>query len=294
MNYKIATIVITFNRLDFLKEVIQSLKEQTRPIDEIFVIHNSGTDGTTEWLAAQDGLTVITQPNVGSSGGQYTGFKAAFDAGHDWIWTMDDDVIPSTTCLEELLKDYDDNRNNNQVSNHNVIRTPLRFLPNGQAFLNDCLKFNLNNPFKSIWMSIVTNEMLANKRVFAEGITFEGPIIHRSIVEKIGFPEKKFFIYGDDSEYFIRARKAGAEIYLYPNATMQRKLTYNDSYDFTWKNQYIIRNIIAIDVLHGNLPVRILRPFAYLIKWLMRSKSINDYKTTLKAFINGYFYKSEN
>lgn len=284
MQGKIAVIVITYNRLNFLKEVIQAVKNQTQKIDEIFVIHNSGTDGTQEWLDAQDGLTVITQPNTGSSGGQYTGFKTAFEAGYDWIWTMDDDVIPASNCLEELIKDFD----------INTIRTPLRYLPNGEPFLNDCINFNLSNPFKSLWNGIVKKDDLANKYIKANGITFEGPIIHRNIIEKIGFPEKKFFIYGDDTEYFIRAKKAGAVIYLNTSAKIQRKLNNVDSNIFSWKHKYIIRNIIAIDVLHGNVAVRILRPFAYFIKWLYRSKTMEDYKTTFKSFLKGYFYKSEN
>lgn len=284
MQGKIAVIVITYNRLNFLKEVIQALQNQTLKIDEIFVIHNSGTDGTQEWLDAQNGLTVITQANTGSSGGQYTGFKTAFEADYDWIWTMDDDVIPYTNCLEELIKDFD----------INTIRTPLRYLPNGEAFLNDCIDFNLSNPFKSLWNGIVKKDDLSNQYIKANGITFEGPIIHRNIIEKIGFPEKKFFIYGDDTEYFIRAKKAGANIIVNTKAKMQRKLNYIDSYDFTWKHKYIIRNIIAIDVLHGNIPVRILRPFAYFLRWLQRSKSKNDYLTTISSFFKGYFYKSEN
>ena len=105
---KVGSVLITFNRLELLKEVLAALKKQTRKIDEIFVINNSSTDGTGEWLAEQDGITVITQDNVGSSGGQYTGIKAAYDAGYDWIWTMDDDVAPAEDCLEKLLEGHDE------------------------------------------------------------------------------------------------------------------------------------------------------------------------------------------
>ncbi len=281
----VAAIVITFNRLDFLKEIIQALRVQTRPIDRIFVIHNSGTDGTAEWLAEQNDLQVITQGNLGSSGGQYTGFKAAYEAGYEWIWTMDDDVVPAANCLELLLDNYDSN----------IIRTPLRYAPSGKVFYNDCISFNLSNPFKSLWVRIINDDDLKKDKIKADGITFEGPIMHRSIIAKIGFPDKKFFIYGDDTEYFIRAVKAGAEIQVYKKAVLNRKLDFVVAEDnFTWKHQYIIRNVIAIDVLHAKPIVRILRPFAYLAKWLTHCKSISDLNVTVKAFLNGYFYQSEN
>ena len=120
-------------------------------------------------------------------------------------------------------------------------------------------------------------------------------MFHRSLVEKKGLPEKKFFIYGDDTEFFIRAEKAGYDIAIVRDARFDRKLEGFLSYgEFNWKYYYIIRNIIAIDVLHGNLAVRLLRPFAYLVSWLRRCKKAEDIKTTFKAFAHGYFYKSEN
>ncbi len=278
----IAAIVITYNRLPFLKEIIQALREQTLKPDIIYVVHNSGTDGTEQWLSQQNDLFVITQPNVGSSGGQYTGFKTAYNAGYEWIWTMDDDVVPAGDCLETLLS----------VEDINLIRTPLRFTPKGDVFINDCIEFNLTNPFKSIWVRIINDDDLKKEFIPAVGITFEGPIMHRSIIEKIGFPEKDFFIYADDSEYFIRANKAGAGICVFKNAILNRKLDYSEPENgFSWKHFYIIRNIIAIDRFHGNFAVKHLRPFAYLITWLMRCRNFKDVKTTFKAFIKGYTYK---
>ena len=100
----VATIVITFNRLELLKKTINGLRNQSYPIDEIIVVNNGSTDGTLKWLTDQDDLFVVTQENTGSSGGQYTGFKTAHHRGHEWIWAMDDDVVPRVDCLEILMK----------------------------------------------------------------------------------------------------------------------------------------------------------------------------------------------
>jgi GT2 family glycosyltransferase len=282
---KVAAIIITYNRLTLLKEAIEALRNQTRKADAIIVVNNSSSDGTSEWLAEQSDLAVITQPNFGSSGGQYTGFKYAFEHGYDWLWVMDDDVEAASDCLEKLMDDPDEN----------LIRTPLRYTTSGGPFFNDTITFNLSNPFKSIWNEIFSKKHLSLERIPATGITFEGPLIHRNIVEKIGYPEKKFFIYADDSEYFIRAAKAGAKIEIFRDARFNRKLDYKAPDKlFDWKTYYVIRNIIAIDVLHGSPIVRLIRPFGYLISWLKRSANIKDIKIVFKAFLDGYFYRSEN
>ena len=41
MNKRIAAIVITFNRIEFLKELINALRHQTRKLDAIIVINNN-------------------------------------------------------------------------------------------------------------------------------------------------------------------------------------------------------------------------------------------------------------
>ena len=44
----ITAIVPTYNRAAFLKETLQALQKQTRPVDEIIVWDDGSTDGTAE------------------------------------------------------------------------------------------------------------------------------------------------------------------------------------------------------------------------------------------------------
>jgi GT2 family glycosyltransferase len=284
INEKVAAIVVTYNRLELLKKVIDGIKKQSRLPNKIFVVNNDSSDGTIEWLIAQNDLHVITQRNTGSSGGQNSGFKAAFNEGYDWIWTMDDDVVPYSDCLENLM----DNLENN------TIRVPLRFTPDGKIFFNDTITYNFKNPFKSVWSRLLSEKDLNGQIICVEGVTFEGPLIHRSIIEKIGFPDKNIFIFADDTEFFIRAKRAGANIIINQKAKLDRLLEpIEDLSRYKWKHYYMIRNIIAMDVLFGNLAVRLIRPFAYLLIWLSRCRKPKDVLTTLNAFYDGYFYKAD-
>ena len=281
---KVTAIIATFNRLDFLKEIIQALRNQTYKIDNIVVTNNSSEDGTEEWLNEQTNLIVQKQENVGSSGGQYTGMKGAMDTGCDFIWMMDDDVVPEKDCLENLMK----------VADENKIVAPVRYNNDGTLFWNETINFNISNPFKSIWDGINNKEYYdkQGELVYTEGLTFEGPLIPRNIIEKIGYPEFSFFIYADDSEYMIRAIKNGFKTYLVKSAKMNRKLPVPDlNKDFNWKHYYIIRNIIAIDKLHGSFWVSKLRPFFYKYRWLKRAQNDEERKIVINAFEDGQDYK---
>ncbi|OYT15066.1 MAG: hypothetical protein B7C24_15020 [Bacteroidetes bacterium 4572_77] len=281
--------VVTYNRLELLKKVVLSLRQQTVKPHKIYIVNNASTDDTSTWLDEQlkesDDLIVINQANLGSSGGQYTSIKSMFEAGYEWIWIMDDDVMPAPTCLEELTKDL----------LKDEVRAPLRYDIQQKPYMNDTIELNLTNPLKSIWTRIIDEKDFENSKIPAEGITFEGPLFHRSIIEKVGYPEKPFFIFADDTEYMIRVKKVGGTCVIMRDARLNRLLPVpEDMYKFTWKHYYLIRNIIAIDILHGTLGVRLIRPFGYLFNWLRRSKSFSDFKDTMRAFIHGYFYKSDN
>lgn len=284
----VAAVVVTFNRIELLKKVIAGLRNQTRKLDAIIVVNNSSTDGTLEWLEQQNDIFVVTQPNVGSSGGQYTGAKTAYQQGYEWIWQMDDDVVCEPDCLSNLLR----------YSTQNFVCSPLRHAFEGGICFNcDTMKINMSNPFKSIWVSSFNQDVydknIDNHIIEAEGITLEGPMFHRTIIDRVGLVDKNFFIFADDTEYCIRLKDAGIKTGILKSAIINRMLPLPaDPYEFNWKTYYLIRNLIAIDVLHGNFAVRLLRPFGYMLVWLMRSRSFDNIKTVLKAFKAGYFYKS--
>lgn len=280
---KVAAGIVTYNRLDLLKQVLAAVKKQTRQPDVIYVINNSSTDGTGEWLAEQDGIIAITQDNVGSSGGQFTSMRTAFYNYYEWIWVMDDDVVPAPDALEKLLETADEQ----------TVVSPMRFTLENKPYLNDTIEFNLTNPFKSFWKEIVSEKTLQSKIFKATGITFEGPLFHRKLVEKIGLPKFDFFIYGDDSEYFIRAERNGFKIVINTEARFTRLIDPPTDFKFDWKSYYQVRNQVIIDRLYGNIAVRFIRPLFYLFKWLKKCRSINEIGTILKALKDGYFYKEK-
>ena len=64
----VCALVITFNRVAVLRQCVEILRSQTRRPDEIVVVDNGSTDGTSEWLRQQPDLTVLQQENSGVAG----------------------------------------------------------------------------------------------------------------------------------------------------------------------------------------------------------------------------------
>ncbi|MBS1536888.1 MAG: glycosyltransferase family 2 protein [Bacteroidetes bacterium] len=283
MSVSIAAIIVTYNRLELLKETLSSIQSQSLPLTEIVVINNSSTDGTLEWLNTQKNITVITQRNVGGAGGFATGIDYAYSHGHDWIWCMDDDVVPMHDCLENLIK----------LQSDILIRTPLRHEVGSSTEPQDTIEFNFSNPFKSLWQRMFSSKEITNRSyIEAEGITFEGPLIHRKVVETIGLPDTGFFIFADDSDYFIRAKKHGFVSIIVFSAKMERKIHYSLDRPTSWKLYYGLRNMILLDMRYGNLAVKFFRPTLYFLKMFFTARSNSERLLIFKGYWHGIFQKT--
>ncbi len=188
MTEKIAIVVVTYNRLALLKECIPALRIQTRKPDVIIVINNDSTDGTAQWLQEQPDLQVIQQENIGGAGGFYRGVKEAYEQGFDWIWVMDDDVEPMPDCLENLLK----------YRNVSECIHPLRKYIDNEVVSGELI-WDLSRD-NIMFMENISYE---NGKDFwpTNNACFEGMLVSRRVVEKIGYPDKRFFFVYDDLIY---------------------------------------------------------------------------------------------
>lgn len=209
---KVAIVVTTYKRNGLLKKLLESIKTE-KPWKVVLV--DNDPEGGAESLALpfkkemeEKGIQVSylrQKENAGGAGGFYAGVKFAYKLGAEWFWLMDDDVVVLPGALEKLSK-WEKWSPMVQGSRLNSDGTPFywqyRFIvplavPNPFA-AKDC------RPFK-----------------FANTCCFEGVLVKRSLVRRIGFPDPRFFIYWDDTTYGYLASKFCRPIVV-PDLILQR------------------------------------------------------------------------
>ena len=106
---EVCAVVVTYNRKEILQECVNAILNQTVKVAKLIIVDNNSTDGTEEFLE-EKGIRNIPDieymklpQNIGGAGGFYEGMKKAAAYKPDWVWIMDDDVIPKENALEELL-----------------------------------------------------------------------------------------------------------------------------------------------------------------------------------------------
>lgn len=93
----ISVIIPTFNRLELLKETVESVRNQTFRDFEIIVVNDGSSDGTSEWLRAQRDINSLEQANCGIAASRNKGASRARGA---WLAFLDHDDIWAPSKLE--------------------------------------------------------------------------------------------------------------------------------------------------------------------------------------------------
>jgi GT2 family glycosyltransferase len=261
---KIAAVVVTYNRLTLLKECIDGLRKQTYKIDEIIVVNNDSNDGTLEWFNTQKDITVITQENLGSAGGFYTGIEYAKENQYNWIWLMDDDVEPESDCL---LKLFDIAKKHN----YSVLQ-PSRLIRGTGAFWSYGSKFNFTNPFRAEGVGAINSLDIKGDYCNIVSIPFEGPLINVSVFNKLNNVDKEYFMFYDDTDFSLRLYNNHNKIALVKKAILIKKIINNNSNSLSigFREYYQIRNSIILDATYGSLYIKYTRLVARMIKLLVR------------------------
>ena len=93
-------------------------------------------------------------------------------------------------------------------------------------------------------------------------VAFEGFLVRRAVVEAIGLPDPSYFIFYDDVDFALRARRAGFRIWAVRDAVLVRQLAFDQQHDLAgWKGFYMYRNLFVVHFRYGeNLLVR-LKPW---------------------------------
>lgn len=202
---RILAAVVTHNRCTLLERCVDHIARQTRAPDHVVVINNASTDGTVAMLDAK-GVAHVDQANLGSAGGWNRAIAECRAGGFDAVWLMDDDGFPDPAALAELERALAPGvacvssvvLREDQPS-HFVFPFPLL----GRAGLPVVAGLRRKLP------TLEELQRVAKDGTYPFAHLFNGALVSRSAIEAAGTVDTRFFMFGDEVDYFFRLRQAG-------------------------------------------------------------------------------------
>ena len=198
---KFAVTIVTYNRLELLKECVQQVLSQTVPFSYICIVDNNSTDGTSKYL---DQLVAETQTassdknkpefhilhlpeNIGGAGGFAKGIENLGKTDCDWILIIDDDAMIAADYIEQLQKAI---LKTNYLAYSGTVTTAGSIDTTHRRFIK-CPRLMLYGP--------VPEEAYAKASFEYDISTFCGLLVKADMVRRIGLPKTEYFIWFDDT-----------------------------------------------------------------------------------------------
>lgn len=211
---KLAIVIVTYKRQKLLRGLFDSILASTRAPWRIIITDNENSEETRSIVStfaeqvsekwgqsqkdAQGGTDRVVYQymtgNTGGSGGFNASVATAYNLGAKWFWIMDDDVAILPDGIEKLDKWAD--------RGFSVIQGQ-RYDSDGGPFYwqyHFIVPLGVPDPIAPAGFGRAGYKVM-------DTACFEGGLFRRDVVQKIGLPDKRFFIYWDDTLYGYLASK---------------------------------------------------------------------------------------
>jgi GT2 family glycosyltransferase len=290
---KFGCVVVTRNRHQLLQRCLNGLLNQTSPPNTLIVIDNGSTDETPSLFQqgcyAGDSRIhyVRIEGNTGGAGGFHTGIARAMELGSNWIWVMDDDGYPEPNTLECMMGIAPD-----PTAIH--AAAALADSGDGRELVWPTAPMEGEDQGK-VLMRV---DELKWPVVPVLNAPFIGMLFHRSLIERIGLPDKDFFVSGDDAEFCARAWAQAGGVRLVPSAVVRHPRIERRDFKLgvrqvcvivlaPWRRYYDTRNRLVIAKRHFGHRLWTEALPGTLLRWLVTLVVQPDRLSQSAAFARG-------
>lgn len=264
-------IVLTFNGWQDTRACLRSVFAESRENLQVLVVDNGSTDETLTALPLEfpQAQVLVNASNLGYAEGNNVGMRYAMTQGAEFVVILNNDVTVAQDWLEPFVNAACANERAAllgpmvyHADEPNIIQSA------GGLMTRDWRAYHrgMNETDAGQFAEISKIDWLNGCAVMARA----------SALENIGLLDPSFFMYGEDVDWGIRARRAGYDVLFVPQARVWHKGVKRDYAPAPHVTYYIARNELRlIRKHHGGMNAlgkTWLRHARTLASWTLRPK----------------------
>jgi len=264
---QISVIIPTYNRYDFLKHAIESIKLQTYQAYEIIIIDDGSIDNTSNIQQIFPDIKYIYQSNRGVSSARNRGI---YEAKNDWIAFLDSDDVWYPDKLQT------------QVDFHNAHKHIMMSYTD-EEWIRDGNKVNIPKKFQKI-----------GKNIFLENLSYcdiapSSVLLHASIFNRVGFFDENMEVC-EDYDLWLRILMQ-YDVQLIQKKLIKKYAGHSDqlSYKYWGMDRFRVKSLekifnIASPKLKEIVRQELLKKYNLLLKGAYKYDKISDIQNYKNAF----------
>lgn len=219
----ISVIIPTYNSWITLKECINSILKQTLKPDEIIVVDNNSSDGTSDKVKNEfPGVKLMTlHKNTGVTGGRNEGIRKS-SMSSNYLFFFDHDMVADKNMLEELVTVA-------EINPEIGITTPkICYFGNRKRIWSAGTGINL-------WSGQVLfrggDDVGQYEKAEEVQVAPAALLVKRKALKGIGLFDDIYFATYEDTDFCFRAKEKGFKTFYVPRALAYHKISWDPKDD---------------------------------------------------------------
>jgi GT2 family glycosyltransferase len=274
----VSIVILNWNNPQDTIECLHSVLSLNYPNFSTLVVDNGSTDDSVSKIKDNypDIEIIETNKNLGYAEGNNIGIRHAIQSGADYILVLNNDTIVETNMLMELVRVAESRLDAGMIG-----PTIYCTNPNDKLFAAGSFVLWRQGDLDHRGMfELPGSYVYGNNPELVDFIVGCGVLIPRSVVEKIGLLESKYYLNFEDVEWGVRANRYGYKVFYAPKAIMWHKVSATLGQASPANTYYMTRN--ALLFFWENIPSVfrrwvvvmqiILRTLRTVMAWTFRSK----------------------
>lgn len=201
---RVDIIVLNWNKADETIACIEALRALTYQNFVIRVIDNGSRPDDVGKLSQIAGIVLHqNERNLGYTGGNNQGMRAAVADGADYVWLLNNDARAAPDALAGLVARAE------SAADIGLVGPLIRDADGSGTIAHCCCAFDLESGIYDPITDIAEAqrlEMRTGGKIILYGTAL---LVRRQLIEKIGVLDDRLFAYAEDVDYSIRSWQAG-------------------------------------------------------------------------------------
>lgn len=265
----ISIVIVNYNVKDHLDACLASIYKSNNKYDiEIFIVDNNSIDGSTAFLKEKypDAIYIENEKNLGFSKANNIALQ---QVSGKYILILNPDTILEEGTFEKLISFCEKNKDVGAISSKLIMANGKldlackRSFPSLGVALPRIIGLSKLFPKSKLLGKYNLTYLDENETHEVDAVCGAFMFIPKYVLDKTGFFDEEYFMYGEDLDLCFRIKKNGYKIFYYPEVkTVHLKGESTKKSGLTFVNNfYGAMNIFVSKNLGGSLLLTLILKF---------------------------------
>jgi GT2 family glycosyltransferase len=265
MSQRLSIILVNYKKTELTNDCVKSLRESTFRDFNIIIVDNESTRTSFEELhsACPEANVLTSERNLGFGGANNAGIEFALQHGADLLLLLNNDAVVKKDTIEKLVETAD------EKPGAGVVGAKIYYYDRPNLIWYSGGKLDVDKALGTHPKIGLEDDGSDDECVETDFVTGCCLLTRKEVIDKIGSLDQSYFLYLEDADFCVRAKRAGYSVIYQPAAVVYHKVSNSSGWDSPTYIYFNLRNKLLF-LRNNSKASRWIWQLHYLIYYYVR------------------------